>query len=188
MADSSETIRGGRELAQFLQQLPVKVEKNIMRAALRAGAAVLREAARNNVPVDDGLLRKSVRVSTNSKHGVVTATVKAGDKKAFYAHMVEYGTRPHLIKVRDEDRPINYKLTQKRGVLTRVSIRTMNRHSLQIGGHFVGASVKHPGATPKPFMRPALDSKSSAAIQAVSAKIRERLTQEGINAPAPEAE
>lgn len=185
MADE-EVIRGGRELGQFLQGLPVKVEKNIMRAALRAGAAVIREEARNNVPVDDGLLRKSVRVSTSSKRGVVTATIKAGNAQAFYAHMVEYGTKPHLIKVREEDRPINYRLTQKRGVLTRVSIKTMNRHALRIGNHFVGASVHHPGATPKPFMRPALDSKSTAAVQAVSDKIRERLTKEGIDAPAPE--
>lgn len=188
MAANDETIVGGRELAQFLQQLPLKVEKNIMRAALRAGAAVIRDAARENAPVDDGLLRKSVRVTVSAKGGVVKAAVKAGDSRAFYAHMVEYGTRPHLIKVREDDRPINYRLTQKRSEVTRVSIATINRHALRIGSHFVGPAVHHPGADKKPFMRPALDEKSTAAIQAVSDKIRERLTKEGINVPTPEAE
>lgn len=186
MADE-EVIRGGRELAQALQSFSPKFEKNVMRQALRAGAAVIRDAARANVPVDDGLLRKSVRVSTSAKGGVIKAVIKAGNAQAFYAHMVEYGTKPHLIKVREEDRPINYKLTQKRGVLTRVSIKTMNRHALRIGNHFVGPSLKHPGARAKPFMRPALDDKSGAAVQAVSDKVRERLTNEGINVPIPES-
>lgn len=187
MADES-TILGGRKLAEFLQQLPVKLEKNIMRAALAAGARVIRDEAKENVPVKLGALRKSIKVSTNSKRGTVTAKVKAGDKRAFYAHMVEYGTKAHLIKVEDEDRPINYKLTQKRGVLTRVSIRTINRNSLRIGNSFVGPTIEHPGSEPRPYLRPALDSKSGAAISAVADKVRERLTKEGINVPAPEAE
>lgn len=187
MADET-TIVGGRQLAEFLRQLPVKLEKNIMRAAMRAGAAVIRGEARELVPVEMGDLRKSIRVSTSSKGGTVKASVKAGDKRAFYAHMVEYGTKPHLIKVHEEDRPINYKLTRRRGVLTRVSMRTINRRGLVIGNNFVGQQVDHPGARPSPFMRPALDNASDRAIQAFGGKIRERLTKEGINVPAPEVE
>lgn len=176
-------IVGGRELDAFLQQLPVKVEKNIMRAALRAGAAVIRDEARNNVSVLDGLLRRSIRVTGQVKNGTATASVKVG---AFYGNMVEYGTRAHLIKVQEEEKAINYRLTRKRGVLTRVSMRTINRHVLQIGNHFVGPTVSHPGAHQKPFLRPALDTKAGAAIEAVKNKIRQRLTKEGINVPAPE--
>ena len=187
MADET-TIVGGRELAQFLAQLPVKVEKNIMRAALRAGAAVIREEARQHVPVQLGALRRSIRVSTGDKNGLVQATVKAGDCRAFYAHMVEYGTQGLLFNVEEDERPVNYRLTRKRGALTRVSMRTVNRNVLRIGNNFVGPTVSHPGARPGPYMRPALDSKSGAAVAAVAAKVRERLTKEGINVPAPEAE
>lgn len=176
-------IVGGRELDAFLQQLAPKVEKNIMRAALRAGAAVIRDEARNNVSVLDGLLRRSIRVTGKAKGGTVTASVKVG---AFYGAMVEYGTKPHLIKVQEEEKAINYRLTRKRGQLTRVSMRTINRHVLQIGNHFVGPTVSHPGATEKPFLRPAFDTKAGAAIEAVKNKIRQRLTKEGINVPAPE--
>ncbi|NML61830.1 HK97 gp10 family phage protein [Massilia sp. RP-1-19] len=186
MAD--QIIKGGKELDAFLRSLPVKVERNIMRAALRAGAAVLRDEARANVPVDSGALRKSIKVSTGFKKGVVRATVKTDPKIAYYAHMVEYGTKPHLIKVQDSERPINWRLTGKRNKLTYMSMRTINRNALKIGNTFIGPVVSHPGAKPSPFMRPSFDSKSGAAIEAVTAKIRERLTKEGINVPAPEAE
>lgn len=187
MADE-QTIKGGRQLFDFLQQLPVKLERNVMRAALRAGGNVIRDEARNNVPVKLGALKKSIRVSTGSKGGTVRATVKAGDKKAFYAQMVEYGTKPHLIKVDDQDRPVNYRQSAKLGRTVLTSIRTINRNSLRIGSNFVGPKVEHPGAKPTPYLRPAVDMKSGDAITAVGAKIRERLTKEGINVPAPEVD
>lgn len=159
---SDQNITGGRELDAFLQTLSVKVEKNIMRAALRAGANEFKSEIKANVPVHDGDLRDSVRVSTRSKRGTVYASVKVGNKKAWYAHLVEFGTKPHKIAPKGAG-------------------------GLLIGGNIVGA-VDHPGARPHPFARPAVDSKSAAAISAVAAKIRERLTKEGINAPAPEGE
>lgn len=159
---SDETIIGGRELDAFLQLLPAKVEKNIMRAALRAGANEFKAEAKVNVPVDDGDLKRSIRVTTRTKSGTVYASVKAGGKKAPHWHFVEFGTKPHKIAPKGAG-------------------------GLLIGGHVVGA-VNHPGAKPKPFFRPALDSKSGQAITAVGAKIRERLTKEGINAPAPETD
>lgn len=65
------------------------------------------------------------------------------------------------------------------------SIGTLNkmahRGSLKIGENFVGESVHHPGAQPKPFMRPAIDEKQGEAIRAVGEQIRKRLTKEGIN-------
>lgn len=161
MADES-TIIGGRQLAEFLQQLPVKIEKNIMRAALRAGAAVIREEAKTQVPVDSGALRRSLKVSTSTKRGRITAKLKVGGTLAPHAHLVEFGTKPHKIKPK-------------------------RQQALSFGG-VVAREVDHPGARPRPFMRPAFDSHSSEAIAAVGAKVRERLTNEGINVPAPEVE
>jgi HK97 gp10 family phage protein len=186
---SDQTIIGGKQLFDFLQQLPVKVERNVMRSALRAGAAVIRDEARNNVPVLLGALRKSIRVTTGSKNGRVWASVKAGNSVAYYWRWVEFGTKPHLIKVQNDEKPINYRLTAKRGVLTRVSMSTINRNSLMIGHNFIGPTVDHPGAKPHPFMRPALDAKGNAAVEAVRDKIVERLMKEhGFDLPAPEGE
>ena len=163
---SDQTIAGGRELDAFLRQLAPKVEKNIMRAALRAGAnefkAEVKQNLASNGSIDRGELAASVRVSTRSRRGTVYASVKAGGKRAPHWHWVEFGTRPHKI------------IPKKAG-------------ALNISGT-LAAVVDHPGAKPKPYMRPAFDAKSSQAIQAVAAKIRERLTKEGINVPAPETE
>jgi len=158
MAD--EAIIGGRALDAFLQQLPVKVERNIMRAAMRAGANVFKAAATHGVPVDDGALKASIRVTTRSKNGAVYASVKAGGRAAPHWHWVEFGTAAHKIKAKPQ-------------------------HALSFGGTTV-REVDHPGAKPHPFMRPAFDAAAAAAIAAAAAKIRQRLTKEGINVPTPE--
>lgn len=162
MSDDNRNITGGRELDAFLQTLSVKVEKNIMRSALRQGANAIKDEAKANVPVHLGELRRSIRVTTKAKGGQVSASVKAGNKKAFYWRFVEFGTAAHKIMPK-------------------------NARALVFGGVVV-RSIDHPGAQAKPFMRPALDAKADAAIAAVAAQIRKRLTMEGINTPAPEGE
>lgn len=157
---AEQNISGGRELDAFLQTLTVKLEKNIMRSALRAGANEFKEAIKANVPVKSGATKRSVRVTTGTKRNVVFAYVKVGGKKAPHAIFSEFGTKPHKIAPKGAG-------------------------GLLIGGQIVD-SADHPGARAKPFARPAFDSKGQAAIAAVGAQIRKRLTVEGINTPAPE--
>ena len=151
-----KNITGLKELQAMLNSLPAKLEGNIMRTALRAGAKVILEEAKLNVPIRHGDLRDSIRISTRIKKGRVTASVKAGNKKAWYWRFVEYGTAEHAISAKDK------------GVLS-------------FDGFF-GKSVLHPGAKEKPFMRPALDVKSSEAIVAVGEAIKKRLTKQGLDA------
>lgn len=166
-------IKGGAELQKFLDTFTVKVERNILRGSLRAGATVFKGAAVSGVPVGPtssenakiyggymGALRDSIRVSARARGGRVTASVIAGGKlkngaDVYYAHFVEYGTRPH-------------------------TITAANRKGLSFGGMFF-QSVEHPGAKAKPFMRRAFDTSSSAAIAAVAKKLRERITKEGLD-------
>lgn len=145
-------VSGLSELDRLLKELPAKIEGNIMRGAVRAGAKVMEARAKELVPVDDGDLRDSIKVSTKSKRGRVSATVRAGSKKAFYAHMVEFGTARHFIKPR-------------------------KRKSLFFAG-LAREVVDHPGASPKPFMRPALDSGQAEAVNAAADYIRKRLAKE----------
>lgn len=172
-------IEGGLELDRLLQTLPVKLEKNIMRAALAAGARVIMREAKAKAPVGQpsnvnaseyggypGALRDSVRVTTGvTRTGQAFASVKAGGRTkkgadVFYAHIVEYGARRHMIRPRA-------------------------KKALEIGGKFVGGEVDHPGVRPQPFMRPAVDSKLPEALLEVTSQIRKRLAKEGIDVPAP---
>lgn len=176
---TDQIIGGGEELDRLLQTLPTKIEKNILRAALRAGGVVLRNEAKQKVPQDNGDLLRSIRITSRVQRGQVQIGVKAGNAKAYYANMVEYGTKPHFIKVDDRDRGRG----KKKGSLA--SIGTVNRRVLQIGANFIGPSVHHPGSRARPFMRPAVDAGFVPAVKAIQDKIRERLTEQGLNNPAP---
>lgn len=147
-------VKGLADLHKALQELPANIERNVLRGALRSGGQIIRDEAQRLVPVDKGDLRNSIRVSmrVRSKAGWVNANIKAGDKKAWYAHLLEFGTARHWIKPK-------------------------NRKSLFLAGLFREV-VDHPGAKPKPFMRPAFDGKARAAIQAMADYIRARLPRE----------
>lgn len=147
-------VKGLSELQRFLDVLPAKIEQNIMRSALRAGANVVKDEAKNNVPVKSGLLRDGLKVSTRSRRGVVSASVKATGKHAFVAKWVEFGTAAHRIVPKAAK-------------------------SLFFGGMFA-EGIDHPGSNAKPFMRPALDNRAQDAIVAVGEKIKKRLTKAGI--------
>lgn len=173
MSTQEQTVVGGRELDDLLKTLPANVEKNIMRGALRAGAAVVLPEVKQRIPIDSGQLRASARITSRYKKGDVTASVKVGNFVAWYAHLVEFGTRPHVIKVDDRDRAVN----RRTGRL--VTISTVNRH-LRLGRVLVGPSVQHPGTSAHPFMRPAIDATFNQAVAAVTKRIRERLNKRGL--------
>lgn len=169
-------VKGLKELQDLLDKLPAKVEANIMRGALRAGAKPIRSAAINNINSKSGELAAGIKVSTRIKGGVVSATIATRGDSGYKANFVEYGTRAHLISVQDNEKKINYRLSRKRGVTVLESMRTINRRVLQIGRNFVGPTVDHPGAKPHPFMRPALDSEGQNAAMAAAAYIKRRLS------------
>lgn len=158
---SQENITGGAALDALLQSLPAKMETNVMRSALRAGAAVYLAQVKQNIPVRDGDLRASARITTKkNRDGSVSASVKVGNRQAFYAQMVEFGTRPHVIAPRTGG-------------------------GMQINGQFVGGAVEHPGSRPRPFMRPAADAQFTQAVAAVQKKVRDRLRAQGLDVPDP---
>lgn len=160
-------ILGGKELAKMLNELPLKIERNIMRAALRAGAAVIAAEARLNVPVDSAELKSTIRTSSNAKRGTVEANAVVGrKKKGWYATFVEFGTAPHMIRAGKSSPMLSFR--DRNGVWRRV------------------IEVNHTGAQAKPFMRPAFDTKGDEAVKAVADKIRERLTDQKINQVAAE--
>ena len=165
---SSINIKGLAELQAALDTLPAKIEANIARGALRAGAKIIVAEAKRNVHSVSGLLAAGIRVSSsriNRRSGKVTTSVIAGAKAtkavtAYYAHMVEFGTAAHVIRAR-------------KGGLLAIGVPKVN----------------HPGARPKPFMRPAFDTQARAAVEAAREYIRQRLlVKHGIDVPGPDSQ
>lgn len=168
-------ITGLAELGKFMEQLPIKIEKNISRSALRSGAKLIEAQAKANVPVGPpsgenkklyggyaGALRDSIRVTTRRHGSYINANVVAGGKNkktgadVFYAHLIEFtGALPHLESAQ-------------------------NRKGLSFGGLFF-QSVNHPGMQAHPFLRPALDARAQDAMIAVANYIKNRLTKQGLD-------
>lgn len=184
MANTVE-IKGLKELDAVLKSLPEKIEQNVMRGAIRAGQKVMldavREKLRSNGLVRSGDLINSLRIQFDrkaKKRGWLNAKVVVGNKEAFYAHMVEFGTAAHFIRIKEDAKPNR----QTRKGTKKYSYKTINkmvkRGSLVIGKSFVGESLSHPGARPKPFMRPAFDEYNQASIEAFAEYVRKRLPKE----------
>ena len=153
---SDTHIKGGAELQRFLDQLAPQIEKNIMRGAMRQGANVSKKEAQlqltANGSVDTGLLKKGLKVSTNSKGGRVTAYLKVKGKHGYLARWIEYGVAAHGVK------------------------KGARRKS---GKGQDG--ILHPGFNPQPFLRPALDNRVPEIVAAVANYVKNRLTKQGLD-------
>lgn len=158
---SEQNIKGLKELQKFMDQVPAKIEKNVMRGALRAGAKkeLLPEAQANLMSVgavDTGELMAGLKIGTRSRGGKVEAYVKAGGPHGYLARWVEYGVKAHQISAKFN------------GWLSFANV-------------FV-KEVMHPGIRARAFLRPALDRSGGAAVVEAAKYMRQRLqTKHGID-------
>ena len=53
-------LKGGPELLRLLDELPKNLERNVIRGGLRAGAKVIQQQAKANVPVRTGQLKRAI--------------------------------------------------------------------------------------------------------------------------------
>ena len=160
-----EHVQGVDEVVKRLLEFPVKFEQNIVRGGLRAMAVVVKNAARPLVPVGHGVLHPGASASLAdtlrvSSYGVglrdragrtLFASVKVGDRRkgVFYAAMVLSGTKPHLIRAR-------------------------NQGFLRFTGGFFTKMVEHPGARAQPFLDTAFNASKDAAVRAGFDYVTER--------------
>lgn len=149
-------VKGLAELQKFLDQLTPKLERNVMRGALRAGMNQVKPMAVANARKASGLYAAGLKVGTRARGGRVTANLKATGPHAYLGRWLEFGTRAHNIVAKTNG-------------------------WLSFGGIFA-KSISHPGARPFPHMRPALDSQSTNAVNAAAAYMREKLaTKHGLD-------
>ena len=88
-------IKGLRELDYNLKQLPLKIQKKVLRQAVRAGATVIRKEARKNIkglPEKTGTLRKSISIAKSRESIPHNPIFTIGpSNKGWYGHLIEYG-------------------------------------------------------------------------------------------------
>jgi len=149
MAETFDIIGMG-DLKKKLAALPSRIEKNILRSMVRAGAQVVRKAAAANANEMDKFI--VIKASRRKSRGKIVMEV--GPSKAkWYLKFKETGTKPHVIE------------TGKKKVLSN-------------GEVIFGVKVQHPGQAANPFMRPALDQNVPKIIEAMRKQGEKRVEKE----------
>lgn len=165
-------LTGDKELIAKLNGLGPKVYRKVVKQASRKAFAPVVKTAKEKAPKETGLLKKSIGVKqkaypragrmvtivgprTGFAQEVVVST-PFGPKKvkrdpAKYAHLVEYGTRPHSTAALANNRIRPNKDGE---------VSEENRLGFDIA---MQGGDDHPGATAKPFMRPAFDGNEARA-------------------------
>lgn len=145
-------VKGLAELSKFFDELPQKLLRNVLRGSLRAGAGAILPVARANIHNRTGELAKSLKTGSRIVGDKAIGRLYTRNPKA---HLVEYGTKPHVITAK-------------------------NRKGLAVGGLFF-QSVHHPGARPRAFLRPAADTQMQAALVATAEYMKARFTKAGLD-------
>lgn len=170
-------VVGLKDVIDVLNSLPKKVGFAAVRKGLKAGGQVIADDAKARVPMRTGALRKSIVVETyrtrnrkeiamkvtiarkafRMKEGQLALQKRKKGERAYrkgdiyprnYAHLVEWGTKPH-------------------------SLGKSSKRKYAIVGMQHGAM--HPGAAPKPFLRPAFTTKREAAVQKFAEVVRSEI-------------
>ncbi len=141
-------VTGLKELNRALSKLPGRIHNNIMTAAVRAGANIVKEEAARNL---DGKKKDIVVAKSRAPKGTTLFKIGPSSGK-WYLKFKETGTKPHVIKSK--------------------------KKALADGTEFFGLVVDHPGQPAAPFLRPALDENVPKIVEAMAKKTRERLEKE----------
>jgi HK97 gp10 family phage protein len=107
MAKTEIKMTGGPELERALRELGGNIAGRLGGNAVRAGARVIANEAKQRVPVRTGALRKSIRVFTERADRGGTVRQAWVGTRLFYSWFVEFGTskqppQPFLRPARDE--------------------------------------------------------------------------------------
>ncbi len=177
-------VSGLKELDAFLSALPMKMQKAAYRAALVAAAAPIRDEARVLARKSSGKMARSIKTGSAKQNpdGTFSISIRPAGDHGYLALFSEYGVLPHLIAStgKGEGRVAVRKAAAGEG--------TINAGVMKIGDDFVSGIIHHPGHAAHPFMRPALDAKAEAAVQAFAGRIRDYIEgKTGFAVPVDEA-
>ena len=185
----SGEVTGLQEIAKKLDELPAKLHRKVMRRALsRATQPTLMGAKRNARQMQDtGALAKSIirKVVTYVSAGIMVVIigprtgntqmlVRRGHNKpmrvnaAYYAHLVEFGTRPHSTAGGARN---------AKAVMNALGI-VSEEGSIRRRRKIVTAGLKmNPGARARPFLRPAFDATKAQIIEIFAREVEAGLAE-----------
>lgn len=147
-----------------MRELKASKVRKVLRSAMRKGASVVNKASKATAPVRTGSLKRSLGVKVKAyPSGVIIGVVeprKGNPKKPpkrgtnvknidprFYAHLVEFGTKPHSVQ---------------KGASVRKKI---------------GTGKMHPGARPKPFLFPGFNQNKERIVGIFGEEIDKELAR-----------
>ncbi|MCH7573614.1 MAG: hypothetical protein IIA59_00655 [Candidatus Marinimicrobia bacterium] len=151
---------GYDELLKGLDLLPSSVGKSVVKAAERKALKPMASAVKARAAqVGDGSLAKKVKITPrrpgkggrSTLEGAASMYLVIADPTA---HLVEFGTEPHLIE-RDQ------------------------KQVLASGKDVFGKVVHHPGADPQPMLRPAWDAGKGRLLRDLALEIAKGLERLG---------
>lgn len=140
-------IKGLESIIRRLNSLPENLKKSGEKAALRAGGAPIRKAAKRRAKSskDTGLLLKSIGLNVKTVKGITS--VRVGPRKGF------------------------------RQIVQRTDKRTGKKYEVMSDpsnyGHLVEYGTSH--STAKPFIRPAVDETKGEVLAAMAAGLEKHL-------------
>ena len=94
-------VRGVDKLKAKAKRLPERARAHISDAMERAAKVIVTDMKRG-VPVDDGDLRDSIKWEAVPDTDGTAVQIVAGDKDAYYARFVEFGTKAGTRKRKDK--------------------------------------------------------------------------------------
>ncbi len=177
-------VSGLMELERALSALPDAMARSkVFAASVAAGARVVRKEAQRRCPVVTGNLRRSIKIKRKfNKAGLCIYQVgpgRSGKKNGkyevdgFYGLMVEFGTSGHRINV-----------DKRKVLMLRKNKRASGRKPGTFKGYanrwvaLVSGGVVHPGAKPRPFLRPAFDASTGEVIRVMQRRLKAGIERE----------
>lgn len=157
-AGTKVTAKGMDELLKNLSILPAKIQRNVLRGAVRKAATVLLKEARTRVPVDENILKRSLAVVQHKRNpnepNIIAFSIGPNSRKIHKLQAMHYIVKKWMI-----------------------SKKTGHRYSTHYnyGGHIELGNSKMPA---QPYLRPAFESKGDESIEVVKDYMRKRLDKE----------
>lgn len=153
-------LDGVQRVQRLLKEVGPRVHANAERQALRKAARfivlVVRAKLRQYTFKGQGALIKSIGVKVVVRPKQFQTMVLIGPRKNYrlnrerpvkYAHLVEFGTAPHVIEAR------------------KVEVLFARRFGKWSGGYRLGRKILHPGQPARPFIRPAYETGKETALR-----------------------
>lgn len=156
--DGSFNVKGGDALAKALLELAPKIEKNILRGAVRAGSVVIQKEAQSRAPVLQS-------PDPRRKPGTLKNAIKVRGARIVRGKGVVGGVMVRALSAAQISR-----FKKKKG-----QAGASNPDDPFYANFVEFGTVK---MAPRPFMRPALSSKAQTAIDTVAQYTRDRLEAE----------